>query len=205
MATKINATPSTDVNFDSNLTYEDNFAKWLTDMVGHWAKNYTGCTFEITKVGTETEGLSANIKSTPKKGINFDCNSSLEKDLKSVQDNKKITVEKKASELSTTFTVTWKQEGGTTTKKEEDKKEDKEKDKSKKGQSAETSDTSDSKEGQAYDRVFGGLGQKLVQAALTGTQKAAGAVQKTAEVQKSHYVNDKKLLEEIDRIKQLLK
>jgi hypothetical protein len=199
MAKKINITPTTDVNFDSNLTYEDNFAKWLTEMVEFWPKNYTGCTFEITKVGTETEGLSANIKSTPKKGVNFDCNSSLEKDLKSVQDNKKITVEKKASELSTIFTVTWKKEGGSTTKKEKDKS------KEEKSKEEKSTDTSDSKEGKSYDRVFGNLGQKLVQAALTGTQKAAGTVQKTAEVQQSHYINDKKLLEEIQRIKKLLK
>jgi hypothetical protein len=102
---KINRSPTTDINFDKNASYNDNFADWLTEMVDHWAKNYTSCTFEIIQVGTE--GTQVEIESKPKQNINFDCSESLNTDLKKVN---KITYTKKASTLKTSYVVTWKTE-----------------------------------------------------------------------------------------------
>jgi len=205
MATTINATPTTDINFDKNLTYENDFAKWLTDMVSYWSKNYTGCTFEITKVGTEPNGLSANIKTTPKTGVNVDCNSSLTKDLNTVQQNNKITVQKEASETKTIFTVTWKKDKSQENKDDKEEKSEK-KDKKTKNDNTDDVNSEDSK-GAMYDRVFGKLGQNVIQSALKGVQNVAGTVKNAVQTVtgESHYVNDKRLVEEIERIKELLK
>ena len=121
---KINHSPTSDINFNKNLSYNDNFADWLTEMVDHWTKHYTGCTFEIRQVGTE--GTQVEIEPKTKQNINLDCSDSLNTDLSKIN---KITYTKKASESRTYYVVTWKTELKTTPKKEDSLSTKKSKDK----------------------------------------------------------------------------
>jgi hypothetical protein len=187
---KIDRLQSNDIKFDTNVSYNDNFADWLTEMVNHWAKNYTGCTFEIRQVGTE--GTQVEIESIPKPNINFDCSSSLNTDLSNIN---KITYTKKQSETKTYYVVTWKTELKTTPKKEDSLSTKKSKDKTEKN------------EPDRYAQMFGGMASKAMAAVTTGVKGAGVDVADTdneGPELKEHQIN-KRLLEEIHRIKELLK
>jgi hypothetical protein len=175
---KISRSPSNDIKFDNNVTYNDNFADWLTEMVDHWAKNYTGCTFEIRQVGTE--GTQVEIESKPKQNINFDCSNSLNTDLSKVN---KIKYEKKASETKTYYIVTWKTESKETPKK----------------------DSSKSKTGTTDNEQDSEIPSSLKQLVAPLANKVATSIRSATNITNEEKEINKKLLEEIDRIKELLK
>jgi hypothetical protein len=177
---KINHSPTADINFNKNLSYNDNFADWLTEMVDHWTKHYTGCTFEIRQVGTE--GTQVEIEPKTKQNINLNCSDSLNTDLSKIN---KITYTKKASESSTYYVVTWKTESKTTPKKDSSNPKKKAKE-----------DEGDEEQSQSLQRLFNPIATQVVSAITKGV-KGEG-------VTGEHKI-DKKLLEEIDRIKELLK
>lgn len=181
MATKINATPSNDVNFDANATFNDDFSKWLTEMVAYWPKTYTGCTFEIAKVGTEPDGLSVEITTKNKPNQTSDCLKSLNDSLSSALSSNKITTKNISTESKNAYSITWNK--GTTPKKETT---DKDKDDDKKNQKVEP--------GAMVSKLFGGAAEKVMGGIQTGF-KALG----------EEHENNTKLLEEIDRIKELIK
>jgi hypothetical protein len=186
MATKINTTPTNDVNFDPNATFDEDFSKWLTEMVAYWPKYYTGCTFQITKVISDTNGLSVEISSQSKPNVQSDCKSNL---YNSCKDAKNITVI--STESKNKYSVVWKKES--TSEKITDKKETK-----KKGDGENGLDPK--KPNKYINRLFGTAASNIlggVTAGLKGSEESG--------VENSHYVSDKKLVEEIERIKELLK
>jgi len=176
MATKINATPTNDINFGKDETYENNFANWLTEMVSHWATNYTGCTYTIAKVGSESEGLSAEITTAPKQNVTVDCKSKLYDDLKKLSDKQKITFKESSTGSKTSYTVTWKK--GSTTNRNDG-----------------NDDIPFKREpGKIVSRLFGGVADTVMSGIQTGLKALGEGEEK-----------DLKLLEEIDRIKELIK
>ena len=179
MATKINATRTTDINFDKDVTYENNFADWLTKMVSHWSTYSTGCTYTITKVGTESEGLTAEITTATKPNEKVDCKTSLYNDLKELSDKQKITFKDNSTGSQTIYAVTWKK-GSTTNKNNNDGND---------GDGVFTKGP-----GKTVSRLFGGVADTVMSGIQTGL-KAFGEGDE----------NNFKLLEEIDRIKELIK
>lgn len=116
---KIDRTPTNDIVFDQNNQYVDNFANWLTEIVDYWAKNYSGCTFNIKRNDEKTIEVT-----TTKKDLTdtSNCQLNLETSLKTAKDKGNITIEKKSGVTGISTIITWI-EGQD--KKEEDKKEDK--------------------------------------------------------------------------------
>jgi len=179
---KIDRSQSNDIKFDTNASYNDNFADWLTEMVDRWAKFYTGCTFEIRQVGTE--GTQVEIESNPKQNITYDCSNSLNTDLSKID---KITYTKKATENKTYYVVTWKTESKETTTKDDSKT---------KKKSKPDVESNEKQYPSSLQRLFNPVASQVV-GAITKGIKGEG-------VTDEHKI-DKKLLEEIDRIKELLK
>lgn len=179
MSTKINTTPTRDINFDKDVTYENSFADWLTKMVSHWATYSTGCTYTIAKVGTESEGLTAEITTAPKQNEKVDCKDTLYGDLKKLSDEKKITFKETSTGAKMSYTVTWKKVSTTN-----------------KNNNAGNDGDGVFKRGpgKTVSRLFGGVADTVMSGIQTGL-KAFGEGDE----------NNLKLLEEIDRIKELLK
>ena len=184
---KINATPTTDVNFDANATFDDDFSKWLTEMVDYWPKYYTGCTFEITKVNSDTNGLSVDISTQSKPNVQSDCKSNL---YNSFKEAKNITVKDISTESKNKYSVVWKKES-TSEKKTNDNKNNKKN----------NQEDGPKKPNKFVSRLFGTAAGNIlagVTAGLKGKEESGG-------VENAHYVSNKKLVEEIERIKELLK
>jgi hypothetical protein len=183
---KINRSQTNDIIFDTNASYNDNFADWLTEMFDHWAKNYTGCTFEIRQVGTE--GTQVEIEPKTKQNINLNCSDSLNTDLSKID---KITYTKKATESKTYYIVTWKTESKTTPKKEDSLSTKKSKDKTE-------------NEPDRYAQMFGGVAASVANKIIAGAKGDVADTDNEGPELKEHQIN-KRLLEEIDRIRELLK
>ena len=188
---KINETPTAEVNFDSNATFDDDFSKWLSKLVPYWKTTYTGCTFEIAKVISDTNGLSVEISSQSKPNVQSDCKTNLYNSLDVDNNKSKITVKDISTESKNKYSVVWKKES--TSEKITDKKETK-----KKGDGETGLDPK--KPNKYINRLFGTAASNIlggVTSGLKGSEESG--------VENSHYVSDKKLVEEIERIKELLK
>jgi len=191
MATKINATPSNDVNFDANATFNDDFSKWLTEMVVYWPKYYTGCTFEIATVGVESVDVSTKVKPNQ----TASCKKSLYDSFNTGLKNKKITIKDISTGTKDAYSVTWNKDATTDEKETDDDKESNDEVSTKKTKKDNNEAPDGGKKSNKYiSRLFGGAASNVL----------GGIQQGLSKLTEEHEKNSK-LLEEIERIKELIK
>lgn len=187
----VSFTPTTGVTLSNTQDqYEDAFADYLKSILEYWDKNNPGCKLSLSKETTDNSGKTAKINST-------NCSNRLSSLFTTAINDKSIT---KSDVDVNTIKITWVKDSSSKPQEKKDEKQEKSEKKDKGTKKTETDNDSEASKEAMYDRVFGGIGQGYIKSALAGVQNAGKTV--TGE---SLYMNDKRLIEEIDRIKELLK
>lgn len=173
----------------TNETYDDGFADYLKSILDYWNQYYSkeNCILSLSKVTTDNTGKTAKLDSS-------NCAKYLTTLVQPAITDKNIT---KQDISATSIQIVWvkkEEESKTTTKTPEQNKE-KTKTKKDKESSTDADDDSESNLKQMVaSRLLGGIAGKV-----------ASSIKGVNPLQTSHYERDKKLVEEINRIKNLIK
>lgn len=171
--------PTDKIKLTTTDTFVDDFASYLDSILKYWSKNFKDSPLTVTK----TSDKSAEVLTD-----NRDNQNGLYNTLKPSADKKNIQI----SETINGYKVEWIAQPQSQTddksKKTEPKKQEKTQTKKNK---------TDDNSGDESDEAKSILGAMLDPVASSISSAMKGMV-------KSHYVTDKKLMEEIQRIKELL-
>ena len=162
------------IKFTTTDTFVDDFASYLDSILKYWAENFKDKSLNLTR----TSDKSADILTD-----NRDNQNNLYNTLKPSVDKQNT----KISETINGYKVEWIAES-------KSKTQDKTKKTEPKKQETTTTGTDDTQSSDDATSILGGMLDPIATAIAGGIKG----------VQKSHYVSDKKLMEQIQRIKELL-